>query len=74
MNWTVYLSGEIHTDWRQKIMQGAEANRLPIRFTSAVTDHEAIIHPLKEVDAAAMAREQTPEQVVQILTYVTSGQ
>ena len=147
MTWTVYLSGEIHTDWRQKIMEGAEANRLPIRFTAAVTDHaasdaagdmlgdevnpfwrdhksskvnairtktlidrcdiavvrfgdkykqwnaafdagfcaasgkpyitlhdEAIIHPLKEVDAAAMAWAQTPEQVVAILTYVTSGQ
>lgn len=41
MNWTVYLSGEIHTDWRQQIMRGAEAYRLPIVFTSAVTDHEA---------------------------------
>lgn len=41
MNWTVYLSGEIHTDWRQQIMQGAEAYRLPITFTSPVTDHEA---------------------------------
>lgn len=147
MNWTVYLSGEIHTDWRQKIMQGAEAHRLPVMFSSAVTDHaasdaagdmlgddpnpfwrdhksskvnairtktliekcdiavvrfgdkykqwnaafdagfcaasgkpyitlhdEAIIHPLKEVDAAAMAWAQTPEQVVEILKYVTSGQ
>ena len=41
MSWTVYLSGEIHTDWRQKIMQGAEANNLPVVFTSAVTNHEA---------------------------------
>ena len=41
MNWTVYLSGEIHTDWRQQIMHGAEAHRLPVAFTSAVTDHEA---------------------------------
>ena len=41
MDWTVYLSGEIHTDWRQQIMCGAEAYRLPIVFTSAVTDHEA---------------------------------
>jgi len=143
MNWTVYLSGEIHTDWRQKIMQGAEANDLPATFASAVTDHEAsdaagdllgaesdnfwrdhkssgvnairtktliancdlaivrfgdkykqwnaafdagccsalgkpyitlhgedIIHPLKEVDAAAMAWAKTPEQVVEILKYV----
>jgi YtoQ family protein len=144
MNWTVYLSGEIHTDWRQQIMQGSESLGLPVVFTSAVTNHEAsdaagdmlgaesnnfwrdhksskvnsirtksminkcdiavvrfgdkykqwnaafdagccaalgkpyitlhdedIIHPLKEVDAAAMAWAQTPEQVVEILKYVT---
>ena len=143
-NWTIYLSGEIHTDWRQQIMDGAENNDLPVVFTSAVTNHEAsdaagdvlgsestnfwrdhksskvnairtrtmiemcdivvvrfgdkfkqwnaafdagycaalgkpyitlhdedIIHPLKEVDGAAMAWAQTPEQVVEILKYVT---
>ena len=147
MNWIVYLSGEIHTDWRQQIMQGAQALDLPVTFTSAVTDHEAsdaagdvlgeesngfwrdhksskvnairtktliekcdlaiirfgdkykqwnaafdagycaalgkpyitlhaedIIHPLKEVDAAAMAWAKTPEQVLQILQYVTTKQ
>ncbi len=31
---------------------------------------EDIIHPLKEVDAAAMAWATTPEQVVEILKYV----
>lgn len=145
MNWAVYLSGEIHTDWRQKIMQGAKEYNLPITFTSAVTEHEAsdaagdvlrendnpfwrdhqsskvnsirtknliqkcdiaiirfgdkykqwnaafdagacaalgkpyitlhaddIIHPLKEVDAAAMAWAQTPEQVVELLKYTVS--
>ena len=143
MNWNIYLSGEIHTDWRQQIILGAEKNNLPVTFTSAVTDHEAsdaagdllgeeennfwrdhksskvngirtktliercdvaivrfgdkfkqwnaafdagccaalgkpyitlhdenIIHPLKEVDAAAMAWAQTPTQVVEILEYV----
>jgi len=146
MNWTVYLSGEIHTDWRQQIKQGAEKLNLPVTFCSAVTDHDAsdaagdvlgaedknfwrdhksskvnsirtrsliercdigiarsgdkykqwnaafdagqlaalgkpyitlhdesIIHPLKEVDAAAMGWAQTPEQVVEILSYVTSA-
>ena len=34
---------------------------------------EAIVHPLKEVDAAAMAWAKTPEQVVEILKYVTTG-
>jgi YtoQ family protein len=146
MEYIVYLSGEIHTDWREKIKQGAEALALPITFTSAVTNHEAsdaagdvlgaetnsfwrdhksskvnairtktlleqcdlavvrfgnqykqwnaafdagfcaalgtpyitlhdedIIHPLKEVDGAAMAWAQTPEQVVEVLQYVTSA-
>lgn len=146
MTWTVYLSGEIHTDWRQQIMQGAQRLGLDIAFTSAVTDHDSsdaagdvlgtegqpywrdhksskvnairtktlidrcdiavirfgekykqwnaafdagycaalakpyitlhnddIIHPLKEVDAAAMAWAQTPEQVVELLRYVTSA-
>ncbi len=41
MHWTVYLSGEIHTDWRQQIIDGAARENLPIQFTSAVTDHEA---------------------------------
>lgn len=145
MNWTVYLSGEIHTDWRQKIMQGAKEQGLVITFISAVTEHEAsdaagdvlgkddngfwrdhksskvnairtknmiqkcdiaiirfgdkykqwnaafdagycaalgkpyitlhaedIIHPLKEVDAAAMAWAQTPEQIVELLKYIVS--
>ena len=146
MNWTVYLSGEIHTDWRQQVIQGAESNELAINFTSAVTDHAAsdaagdvlgsetdnfwrdhksskvnairtktliekcdiaivrfgdkfkqwnaafdagycaalgkpyitlhdedIIHPLKEVDASALAWASSPEQVVEILKYVTSA-
>jgi YtoQ family protein len=143
MNWVVYLSGEIHTDWREQIQQGAEAVNLPITFVSPVTNHEAsdaagdglgiaesgfwrdhasskvnsirtrtlidradiavvrfgdkykqwnaafdagycaalgkpyitlhdesIIHPLKEVDAAAMAWAQSPAQIVDLLKYV----
>jgi YtoQ family protein len=141
------MSGEIHTDWRQRIIDGTKSHGLPVVFTSAVTDHEAsdaagdllgnesdsfwrdhksskvnsirtrtlidkcdiaivrfgdkykqwnaafdagqlaalgkpyitlhdedIIHPLKEVDAAAMAWARTPEQVVEILKYVISAQ
>ena len=142
MLWTVYLSGEVHTDWRQRIVAGAEQSSIEARFTSAVTDHEAsdaagdmlgeteqgfwrdhksakvngirtrtllqqcdvavvrfgdkykqwnaafdagycaalgkpyitlhdeaLIHPLKEVDADAMAWATTPEQVVEILAH-----
>lgn len=146
MNWTVYLSGEIHTDWREQIIAGVQQQNLPITFSSAVTNHEAsdaagdvlgkendsywrdhksskvnairtktliekcdiaiirfgdkykqwnaafdagycaalskpyitlhnddIIHPLKEVDAAAMAWAKTPEQVVELLTYIINA-
>ena len=38
-HWTVYLSGEIHTDWRDEISAGAKAAGLPVSFVSAVTDH-----------------------------------
>lgn len=143
MNWTIYLSGEIHTSWREQIKKGIEEAGLPVQLTSAVTNHEAsdaagdllgaensgfwrdhksakvnairtktliekadlvvirfgdkykqwnaafdagfcaalgkpyitlhdesIIHPLKEVDASALAWAQTPEQVVETLRYV----
>jgi YtoQ family protein len=146
MSWTVYLSGEIHTDWREKIEQSAKAINLPVTFLSAVTNHQAsdaagdhlgqqdesfwrdhqsskvntirtktmiekcdlaiirfgdkykqwnaafdagycaalnkpyitlhddsIIHPLKEVDASAMAWAKTPEQVVETLRYIITA-
>lgn len=139
----IYLSGEIHTDWRNQIIRACEEAQLPLTFSSAVTDHDAsdaagdglgpetdnfwrdhksakvnairtknliekcdiaiirfgdkykqwnaafdagycaalnkpyitlhdesIIHPLKEVDGAAMAWAATPEQVVELLSYV----
>jgi YtoQ family protein len=144
MNYLVYLSGEIHTDWRDQIIEGASAANLPVSFTSAVLDHDAsdaagdmlgkednpfwrdhksskvnairtrtqiekcdiavirfgdkykqwnaafdagycsalskpyitlhdesIIHPLKEVDSGALAWAQSPQQVVEILSYVS---
>ena len=142
--WTIYLAGEIHSDWRQRIENGAD--NLPVTFTAPVTDHAAsddcgvdilgpeknsfwkdhkgaqinairtrtlirgadvivvrfgdqyrqwnaafdagfavacdkpliVLHPaelqhaLKEVDAAALAVANAPEQVVEILRYVIS--
>lgn len=144
--WEVYLSGEIHSDWRERIRSGAEEAGLPVDFTRPVTDHGAsddcgvsilgpeeqafwkdhkgaglnairtrtllrradavvvrfgdryrqwnaafdagfaaalgkplivlhdagLTHPLKEVDAAALAVAEKPEQVVEVLRYVTS--
>ena len=147
MHWTVYLSGEIHTDWRDIIEAQAAAAELPVSFTSPVTDHGAsddcgvkimgsedskfwhdhkgaklnairtrthleqadivvvrfgdkykqwnaafdagyaaalgkplIVmhgpehqHALKEVDGAALAVVDTPEQITKILNYVING-
>jgi YtoQ family protein len=41
MNWQVYLSGEIHTSWREEIEAASQAVDLPVSFTSPVTRHEA---------------------------------
>lgn len=39
MTLNVYLSGEIHTDWREQITEGAAG--LDVAFNSPVTDHAA---------------------------------
>lgn len=39
--WSVYLSGEIHTDWRERIIEGAKKLSLPVIFSAPVTDHDA---------------------------------
>lgn len=39
MSYRVYLSGEIHTDWRDQIVAGAAD--LPVVFSAPVTDHAA---------------------------------
>lgn len=41
MTWNIYLSGEIHTDWRDEILAGAKAAGLPVSFSGPVTDHAA---------------------------------
>ena len=37
----VYLAGEIHTNWRDEIIDLCDKEKLEIEFTSPVTDHEA---------------------------------
>lgn len=146
MAFKVYLSGEIHTNWRDQIINGCKELGFAIEFSSAVTNHEAsdaagdllgaeendfwrdhksakvnsirtknliencdlaivrfgdqykqwnaafdagycaalgkpyitlhgedIIHPLKEVDAAAMAWATTTEQIVEIIKYTLTA-
>ena len=37
----VYLSGEIHSDWRQEIIDLCNKENLQISFSSPITNHEA---------------------------------
>ncbi|MEO0790943.1 MAG: YtoQ family protein [Pseudomonadota bacterium] len=37
--WNIYLSGEIHTDWRDEIEAKAKAADLPVTFSAPVTNH-----------------------------------
>ena len=39
--WVVYLAGEIHSDWRERIADGVEVSALPVVLTGPVTDHSA---------------------------------
>jgi YtoQ family protein len=39
--WTVYLAGEIHSDWRERIAAGVREAELPVELVAPVTDHEA---------------------------------
>ena len=32
MHWQIYLSGEIHTNWREEIIASTEKEKLPIKF------------------------------------------
>ena len=40
MIWNVYLSGDIHTDWRNEIKNQAQKEKLNVKFTEPVTNHE----------------------------------
>jgi len=40
-HWNIYLSGEIHTDWREQIERQAGEANLPVSFYAPVTNHEA---------------------------------
>ena len=39
--WKIYLSGEIHTDWRKQIADGIERAGLSVELMAPVTDHNA---------------------------------
>lgn len=41
MTWTVYLSGEIHSTWRQEIKNRINEENIPVVLTAPVTDHSA---------------------------------
>ena len=37
----VYLAGEIHSDWREEIIELCKKENLNIKFSSPITNHEA---------------------------------
>ena len=41
MTWNVYLSGEIHTGWREEIEAAVTSAGLPVAFSAPVTNHPA---------------------------------
>lgn len=41
MEFSIYLSGEIHSNWRENLIRSAEEKNLPVSFNGPVTDHDA---------------------------------
>jgi YtoQ family protein len=39
MKWKIYLSGEIHSDWRNRIINATKEAQLEVEFYSPVTNH-----------------------------------
>ena len=37
----IYLAGEIHSDWREVVVEGSKEKGLSVVFTNPVTDHDA---------------------------------
>ena len=54
--WTVYLSGEIHTDWRDQIRAACEAKNLSIEFVGPNTIHA----DSDDCGAVILGEEDTP--------------
>jgi YtoQ family protein len=38
--WKIYLSGEIHSDWREQIENGCAEVGLPVSFAAPITEHD----------------------------------
>lgn len=39
-HWNIYLSGEIHSNWREKLISICQELDLPVKFRSPVLDHQ----------------------------------
>ena len=40
MSWRIYLSGEIHTNWRDELRLAANEANLKVEFLAPETDHD----------------------------------
>src|SRR4249919_2443515 len=54
--WRVYLSGGIHSDWRERIEAGVREAGLPVELFAPVTDHAAS----DEAGTGTLGEEPTP--------------
>ena len=44
MHWNIYLSGEVHSEWRHEIAEAVKEAGLPVTLLAPVTDHGASDH------------------------------
>ncbi|KMJ57082.1 hypothetical protein AB685_19005 [Bacillus sp. LL01] len=71
MKFTVYLAGEIHTDWREELKDKTQALDLPLEFVGPMTDHERsdnIGELVMGTQANSIAKDEAASQINNLRT------
>lgn len=73
MELTIYLAGEIHTNWREELKEQAKAVDLPIHFVGPMTDHD-LSDSIGEVvlgkQSNAIAKDEAASQINNLRTQI----
>ncbi|HLS66699.1 MAG TPA: YtoQ family protein [Pseudogracilibacillus sp.] len=73
MNITVYLAGEIHSNWREELQEKAQDKKLPLTFVAPQTDHDrsdGIGEEILGEQPNALYRDETASQINNFRTTV----
>ena len=66
MIWKIYLSGEIHTPWRDEIIERSKNNKLPVSFLTPELNHEKVMPPV----ISLQRRQATFGEIIKVLRLI----